>query len=364
MKRKKAVLYNPYLDTLGGGEKHILSILKVLEEEGYEINIFWDKDLTNEIKTNFKLEFKHKINFLHNIFRSKKIFFQKYLTLKNFDLFFYVTDGSYFFSGAKKNFVFCMVPNKKLYQLDFLAKIKTSNYKFITNSEFTKYWLEKHGQKSQTIYPFIDKNLLNLNINILKKDKVILTVGRFFKHLHSKRHDILINSFKELKQNNSLFKDFKLILAGGLKTEDNQYLEWLKQLASSDRSIVFRVNPNYEEILELYKKAVLYWHFTGFGIDENENPELVEHLGIAPLEAMAAGCITFCYNAGGPKEIIEDGVNGFLFNNNGELFKNATLVLQNSSLRNTIQTKAKQTVVTRFSYEVFKRNVKKIVLNQ
>ena len=63
MKRKKAALYNPDLDILGGGEKHILSILRVLEDEGYEINIFWDKDLTNEIKTNFKLEFGHKINF-------------------------------------------------------------------------------------------------------------------------------------------------------------------------------------------------------------------------------------------------------------------------------------------------------------
>lgn len=364
MKRKKAALYNPYLDILGGGEKHILSILKVLEEEGYEINIFWDKDLTNEIKTNFKLEFKHKINYLHNIFRSKKIFFQKYLTLKNFDLFFYVTDGSYFFSGAKKSFIFCMVPDKKLYQLGFLAKIKTSSYKFITNSEFTRRWLEKHGQDSKTLYPYIDESLLGLNIKAVKKDKIILTVGRFFKHLHSKRHDILINSFKKLKQDNNLYKDFKLILAGNLKQEDNQYLEWLKQLAGPDSSIIFKINPDFEELFELYKKSAFYWHFTGFGIDENKNPELVEHLGIAPLEAMAAGCITFCYNAGGPKEIIENGVNGFLFNNDTELFKNAASVLQNSSLKNAIQTKAKQTVITRFSYDVFKRSVKKIVLNQ
>ena len=34
---KRAALYDPYLDILGGGEKHILSILKVLEDEGYEI---------------------------------------------------------------------------------------------------------------------------------------------------------------------------------------------------------------------------------------------------------------------------------------------------------------------------------------
>jgi hypothetical protein len=43
---KKAALYDPYLDVMGGGEKHILSILQVLEHEGYEANVFWDHDLT------------------------------------------------------------------------------------------------------------------------------------------------------------------------------------------------------------------------------------------------------------------------------------------------------------------------------
>lgn len=364
MKRKKVALFNPYLDVLGGGEKHILSILKVLEDEGFELNIFWDKDLTNEIRSRFKLNFKNKINFIPNIFRSKKIFLQRYLILKNFDLFFYITDGSYFFSGAKKNFVFCMVPDKKLYQLGFLAKIKTSNYRFITNSQFTRHWLEKHGQPSKTLYPYIDESLLGLNIKTIKKDKIILTVGRFFKHLHSKRHDILINSFKKLKQDNNLYKDFRLILAGNLKQEDNQYLEWLKQLAGPDSSIVFKINPDFDELSELYRKSAFYWHFTGFGIDENTHPELVEHLGIAPLEAMAAGSVVFCYNAGGPKEIIEDSLNGFLFNNEKDLFGKALFVIQNPAKIAAIQAKAKQTVMTQFSYDVFRRNVKKIVLNQ
>ena len=43
MKNKKRVaLYDPYLDTMGGGEKHILQILKVLSEEGYEIDVLWN----------------------------------------------------------------------------------------------------------------------------------------------------------------------------------------------------------------------------------------------------------------------------------------------------------------------------------
>ncbi|EKE14265.1 MAG: hypothetical protein ACD_12C00601G0004, partial [uncultured bacterium] len=35
-KSKRIALYDPYLSTLGGGEKHILSILDVFAEQGYE----------------------------------------------------------------------------------------------------------------------------------------------------------------------------------------------------------------------------------------------------------------------------------------------------------------------------------------
>ncbi len=47
---KKACLYDPYLDTLGGGELHVLSIMQVLDSFGYEVSIFWDKDLTKQIE--------------------------------------------------------------------------------------------------------------------------------------------------------------------------------------------------------------------------------------------------------------------------------------------------------------------------
>ena len=49
-------LYNPFLDTLGGGEKHILSIIDVLGEQGAEITIFWDKDLTKQMENRFSLQ--------------------------------------------------------------------------------------------------------------------------------------------------------------------------------------------------------------------------------------------------------------------------------------------------------------------
>jgi glycosyltransferase involved in cell wall biosynthesis len=357
---RKVALYNPYLDVLGGGEKHILSILKALEDK-YEINIFWDKNLEKEIEQKFSLHYINKLKWLPNIFRKKGNWFKKFIILRNFDLFFYVTDGSYFISSAKKNFVFCMVPNKDLYPMSFLNRLKTLNFKFITNSRFTHHWLKEWGIKNDYIYPYISDEFLSLDLKKLKKEKIILSVGRFFKHLHAKRQEVIINLFKKIKQNNLLFKDFKLILAGGLRKEDKEYLNQLEKLTGGDRSIILEPNLNFNELYKLYKLSTFYWHFTGFEVNENQHPESVEHLGIAPLEAMINGCLTFCYKAGGPKELIKDGKNGFLFSDEEELIKKIHSVVENSNLRWRIISDAQKYVAENFNYQVFKKRVKEVL---
>jgi glycosyltransferase involved in cell wall biosynthesis len=362
MKRKIA-LYDPYLDTLGGGERHILSILQVLEACDSEISIFWDQDLSGAIADRLNIKFKNKLVFLPNIFKSNASFIDRANTLGKFDVFFYVTDGSYFFSRAKNNFVFSMVPDKKLYRSSLLNKLKLHNYRFIANSVFTHDFLRKNSLYSKIIYPYIDNNLIDMDINSAVKDKVILTVGRFFKHLHSKRQDIAINLFKKLRQNNPLLKDFKLILAGGLKDEDKDYFEELKTLAGNDHDIIFQPNIFYNELLGLYKRSLIYWHMAGYGIDDSLHPESVEHLGITPLEAMAAGCVTLCYQAGGIKEIIKSGENGYLFTDEKELEKQMTDVLTNSSSCQNLVYRAKKYIRDNFSYPVFSERVKKVILD-
>jgi glycosyltransferase involved in cell wall biosynthesis len=162
-------------------------------------------------------------------------------------------------------------------------------------------------------------------------------VGRFFPHLHSKQHKKIIETFKKFKQKYSFFDDFKLILAGSLKKEDESYINQLKMIAENDDSIIFKVNLPFNELLKLYQKSMFFWHFTGFGFDDNKDPQNVEHLGIAPLEAMACGCLVYCYNAGGPKELIIDGKNGFLFSSLEELQKKMFFILNDYKKQNQIK---------------------------
>ncbi len=361
--QKKVALYNPYLDVLGGGEKHILSILKVFNELGNKIYIFWDDDLNETIKKSFGLIFKPQIGFLPNIFKNKKFPFSTIEILKKtsrFDYFFYVTDGSYFFSLAKKNFIFSMVPNKKLYPTMIINRIKTYNYKLIANSKFTQKFLNKWGIQSIVIEPYIEDEFINLPLT--KKDKIILSVGRFFPHLHRKNQDLIIQMFKKIKQRNQLFKDYKLILAGRLKEEDKNYFEFLTNIVNDDPSIILKTNINYQELLNLYQKAKYYWHFTGLGINENESPEKFEHFGIAPLEAMAAGCCLVAYQGGRLKELIIDKKNGLLFQNEEELSKKINEVETNFNLYQEIIKNGKDFVKKNYSYQIFKNKVIQLLM--
>ncbi len=362
-KSLKVALYDPFLDTLGGGELHVLSILQVLSSCGYEPYIFWDKDLSREIKQKFSLHYINKIKWLPNIFKNKSFPFSILKTLKalrTFDCFIYVTDGSYFFSSAKKNFVFCMVPYKNLYQMNIVNRLKTFNYQFITNSLFTSGWLTKWGIQNQELCPYIDDVFFRKTS--IKKERIILSVGRFFPHLHSKQHEIIIGIYKKFLQSRKNLAPYRLILAGGLKKEDENYFRKLQSFIGDDSSIKLEPNLGFNELVSLYQKAELFLHFTGFGVNENEHPEMVEHFGIAPLQAMASGCITFCYNAGGPKEFISDGKNGFLFNSEKELLQKINTVIESPLIQQKITKNAVQLVKTNFSYKVFEQKVKKLFL--
>lgn len=246
-----------------------------------------------------------------------------------------------------------MVPQQSLYSKNILNRIKTLHCIFITHSQFTRNHLENWGIQSKLLYPYIP---LSKTISLPKKEKIIVSVGRFFKHLHSKRHDLAIQTFSLLKKSTA-FRDYRLVVVGGLQKEDQRYFSELKTIADKDASIELKPNISYDLLVTYYKKSMFYWHFAGFGIDENRYPELVEHMGITPIEAMAYGSIPFCYAAGGPKEIITQGRNGFLFKSEDELMKEMTGLVTKQNAMYSMQKRAMEFVAKNFGYPVFEKNV-------
>lgn len=344
---KKILIVDPYLDVFGGGEKHILSIGKIFEEHGYDVALFWnDEKILLQISDRLKIDVRS-----FTIENEKR-------KGEGYDVLLYVTDGSYFIPKAKKNYVFCMYPQKSIYASSLLNRVKWRGWDFFANSAFTaKYISEWIGKKVGVVYPYIEQEIFAQYSPIEKKEKVILSVGRFFRHLHAKNQHLLVEAFNSLQNRYKEFAEFKLLLVGSVKKEDEEYFEEVKSLAQKNKNIILVKNAPYAEWLHYYKTSLLYWHAAGLGANLEEYPEATEHLGISVLEAMIVGCITFAHNSGGPKETIENGKTGFLYGTIDELVnKTAEVNARGSELQN-ISTAAKAYGEQNFSSSVFKRNV-------
>lgn len=328
-------IYDPYLDDLGGGEKYMMTIAECLSKEN-EVSVFWDRkeDLSDLVKR-FSLNIS-KVKLEKNIFASNFGFKNKVLESKKFDVLIILSDGSIPVSLAKKTFLHIQQPLPFVKpNLKSKLKLMRINRVFV-NSEFTKTFIDKElGIDSTVLYPPV-----RINAKKISKENVILHVGRFrvrdvITQNESKvegvgdykKQSIMVNAFKELID--AGLKNWKFVLATSVKDDDRKDFEKIKNLAKG-YPIEFEVNRRNDDLWEIYSKAKIYWHASGFGEDLEKHPEFAEHFGISTVEAMGAGAVPVVINAGGQKEIIEEGT-GFLWDTLDDL-KEDTLALINDEI--------------------------------
>ncbi|MFZ2202217.1 MAG: glycosyltransferase family 4 protein, partial [Microgenomates group bacterium] len=306
----RALVYDPYVDTMGGGERYVLTFALALVKAGYSVDLAWkDSLVVTEAARRFNLDLSAiKIDpaAYHDLSLSAGLL-ARYRRTKNYDLVFWVSDGSLPYLFGRKNYLHFQAPFKKIGGHPINNFIKTVQVdKLIFNSGFTSSVVKKQLPfvSSVVLYPPIDTE----NFKSGKKENIILSVARFDSPSHAKRQDVLIEAFKKLHQQQ---KDYQLILAGAVKGEGGEdYLASLKQVAGK-LPIKFIPNPDFNELKKLYAKAKIFWHAAGYDIDENKEPEKVEHFGITTVEAMAAGCVPVVVDKGGQREIITPGT-GYL----------------------------------------------------
>jgi len=311
----KAGVYDPYLDTLGGGERYTLTVASCLSKNGYKVDVFWDDNLLKpkiEPRLGIKVE---QINFVPNIFNKGSKVGKK--GLKEYDLIFFLSDGSLPFLASKRNILHFQVPFHDIGGRSLLNRFKLRRINtVICNSHFTKRFIDKeYGVNSIVLYPPVAVDLFKPT----KKENIIISVGRFTDLLHNKRQDVLINEFKRMIKSNlsEFIKEWKLIIAGGDK-EGKEFVAKLKKMAKG-YSIEIITNPRFDYLKQLYGQAKIFWTAAGFGVDEEKEPEKVEHFGITTIEAMAAGCVPVVIRKGGQPEIVNNEVDGLLWEKEEEL---------------------------------------------
>lgn len=246
------------------------------------------------------------------------------------------------------------------YLPSFYVNISPSRYLktydiICANSKYTQKWIKKlWGVDAEVLYPPIDIDFFKP----MKKRNYILSVGRFFEGGHNKKHIPMIKTFISLC--NEGLKDWEYHLVGGTHKEEmhQKYLEKVKY-ESKGYPIFIHTDIPFDHLLKLYGVSKIFWHATGLGEDENRHPERFEHFGITTVEAMSAGCVPLVIGKAGQLEIIQSGINGFLWKDLDELKNKTKYVITNVDVRKKIRKNAIEKS-KEFSRKKFEENVNMI----
>lgn len=340
----RAGIYSPYLDTLGGGERYVASVAKVLLNRGWNVDLeSGNKNIVGKLESKFNISLAG-INVVDSIKRGD-----------GYDLCFWLSDGSIPTLQARKNILHFQRPFYKVDGKSLINRMKLFRInKVVVNSKFTKSWIDKEFPvESIVLYPPVDVAKFKPG----KKENIILYVGRFSQLEQSKRQDVLVSAFKKLYD--SGYKDYKLVLAGGSEIGRTSYVDKLKKRAIG-YPIRILENPTFKELKNYYAKSRIFWSASGYGVNELKEPNKVEHFGISVVESMAAGLVPLIFSAGGPKEIINDGENGYLWKTTQGLLSKTKKVTSDKRLYFKLVRAAKASS-RQYSYERFEKQFSELL---
>jgi glycosyltransferase involved in cell wall biosynthesis len=226
------------------------------------------------------------------------------------------------------------------------------------NSRFTRRWIwRRWGRRADLVYSVCDPAG-----PVEQKDPLILHVGRFMSEVaggHHKRQDILLEAFRGLSSLHA--SGWRLAFAGHLDPgpEASVFLERLR-IAARGLPVDFHVGSNLDALRDLYRRAAIYWHATGFGSSERRFPERQEHFGITTVEAMSAGAVPIVMDSGGQRETVAHGVNGFRWSRLEDLAEWTLRVAQKPPLRRRLGMNALESA-GRFSRPKFRARLDRIL---
>ena len=240
------------------------------------------------------------------------------------------------------------------YRLFWRAQI--SRYRCIlANSGFTATWiLRRWGKASEVVYPPVE-----INVPSHAKRSLIVSLGRITGGRRSKGQLEQIGAFRELSRRSDGNWEFAIVGFSTSSSEDQRYLEVVRREAEG-LPVSFHVNVDRNSTCLLLAEASLFWHTGGLHIDEEALPALAEHFGIATVEAMRAGCVPIVINAGGQREIVENGVSGFLVRDLEEMVERSLSLARNPELCSSMgeQARSRSRLFTR---EAFERRIMSII---
>lgn len=354
--------------TFGGVDFHVEELSKRIVQRGHKVYVYvrnWYTDRNLREYQGVKLihtstmRTKHLDTFMHSLTSSLHSIFQDY------DIIHYHALGPTIFSWLPKFFRGKVVVT--VHGLDWqrgkwgsFAKAflkfteRTATYipdKTIVVSKAQKEYFEsKYGRECIYIPNGVNIPQAKATSGIVKEkydlngEDYLLWMGRL---TPEKRVDWLIKVFREIK---TKMPTLRLVIAGGSSATD-EYVRGLEKLVGDDERIIFTGYVAGQEKEELFSNALLF-----------VLPSYLEGLPIALLEAMSYRLPCLASDIPPHKEVISEGVDGFLFqsNNFSNLVEKLKDLLRSPNGRKYIGENAKRKVKREYNWDKVVRKTEEV----
>lgn len=368
----KKILFIHSSAELYGSDKSLLNIVNNMNYEEFEIHIILpcEGSLVNKLKENRNikvnvydvailrrknLSFKGLIKYIKQFIKSYKNI-KKYVKENKIDIIY--TNTSVVFPGAivaKRMGIKSVWHIREIIKNKFENRIISSIVNYysdivITNSKATANAIMVNKEKVKVVYNAVER--VKIDKSQIKGENDKFVVGMAGRINRWKGQGLFINAAEKVLEKcpNTLF-----VIAGSAYTGE-EYLE--EEL----RSII--ADKKLEKSIKLLGQVNNMGKFYE-GIDLFVLPSIQpEPFGLVVIEAMDAGIPVIATNHGGPKEIINDGENGYLvdFKDPNEMAEKIILLESNLELRRKIAENAERMKREKFSVETMVKNIREILI--
>jgi len=314
------LVVHPYLDIYGGGERVCHNVIKTLlvndqKVELLTFNFDADKyrdivgeDLSKEVAIHSlgkRIEVKPPFT-IYKRHRNFVNLLKQYKNKLDYDFLFSTQSSSpfepVFLSKAKKNIAYVHFPEihydyangrlrRKIYLWLFKRWVEQGIGKLdliLCNSNYTKgaierYWKNRYVRDPVVVYPPVNLSKFWCDKPMSKRKKQIVYIARF---IPAKRHEIMKSLASDIH-------DCEFISIGGLIDAEKAWFDTFNKNLPPNYSL--KTNLPENQLIEILQNSRIYVHLMEG-----------EHFGIAPVEGLASGCITFVHDSGGMQEFIPE----------------------------------------------------------
>jgi glycosyltransferase involved in cell wall biosynthesis len=378
--KKAVIILNRDLGKAGGVERSVISIVKVLNECGFKVQLLClRKPKLNEIERLYGEKIKLEEVFVPKINFSCERLIGGLILLP---LFIRITKDAELIVDIDGGFLYRFLPHKRLnyliYQLsvpdptymgwvsgNFVIRIlarfynelslrlfgPSCKYPIIAHSKFTEkqLWRVFRIKAVDVLYPPVSKKFFNYKIENRKNQ--IVCLARFSPE---KKFEFALYILDRILRKR---KDVILYLIGSTRSRfSNSYIRHLKEIIDKrglKNYVVILTDISENRLIEILREAKIFLSF-------QTKPE---SFNISILEGMAAGCVPIVPKCkkGAWDEILAEGKYGFGFNTLTECVE---IILHILNLNNHEFNRLSSTVVNRaqyFSEEKFKKRFIRII---